>query len=141
GKAEQLIIALTEQRVNSDQTTINTIRQSIRMTLDCLDERIDGAGYDLLRLFSAYRDLMLLLGHAQISLYDLFHPALIADPPLKPVFTHLTSQQHETLVRQARTEYQSGLVQWLKTTANQDGLDKMQRAIAQMEKLPGPTAQ
>ena len=141
GKAEQLIIALTEQRVNPDQTTINTIRQSIRMTLDCLDERIDGAGYDLLRLFSAYRDLMLLLGHAQISLYDLFHPALIADPPLKPAFTHLTSQQHETLVRQARTEYQSGLVQWLKTTVNQDGLDKMQRAIAQMEKLPGPTAQ
>lgn len=141
GKAEQLIIALTEQRVTPDQTTINTIRQSIRITLDCLDERIDGAGYDLLRLFSAYRDLMLLLGHAQISLYDLFHPALIADPPLKPASTHLTSQQHETLIRQARTEYQSGLVQWLKTTANQDGLDKMQRAIDQMEKLPGSTAQ
>lgn len=140
-KTEQLIVALIEQRINSDDAIINTIRQSAKTTLDYLDDLIDGAEENLLHLFPTYRDLMLLLGHEQISAYDLFHPALVANPPLKPALVNLTSQQHETLIRQARSEYQSGLVQWLKNVPNQEGLDKMRRAIIQIEKLPGSTEQ
>jgi len=141
GKTEQLIVALIEQRMNPDDVIINTIRQSAKTTLDYLDDLIDGAEENLLRLFPIYRDLMLLLGHEQISAYDLFHPALVANPPLRPALANLTPQQHETLVRQARTEYQSGLLQWLKNAPGQNGLDKMRRAIIQIEKLPGTTEQ
>jgi chemosensory pili system protein ChpA (sensor histidine kinase/response regulator) len=141
GKIEQLIIVLAEKQLNPDTATINTIRQSAKSTLDYLNDLIDGAEENLLRLFPAYRDLMLLLGHEQISVYDLFHPALVANPPLEPALVSLTTQQHEILVRQARTEYQSGLAQWLKNASSQDGLDKMRRAITQIEKLPGSAEQ
>ncbi|MDC8444877.1 MAG: Hpt domain-containing protein [Nitrosomonas sp.] len=141
GKTEQLIVALIEQRMNPDDTIINTIRQSTEITHDYLNDLIDGAEENLLRLLPAYRDLMLLLGYEQISAYDLFQPALVASPPLRPALANLTSQQHETLIRQARTEYQSGLLQWLKNTSDQGGLDKMRRAIIQIEKLPGTTEQ
>lgn len=141
GKIEQLIIALIEKQMHPDSAIINTIKQSAKTTLDYLDDLIDGAEENLLRLFPIYRDLMLLLGHEQISVYDLFQPDLIANPPLKSALADLTSQQLETLTKQARTEYQSGLAQWLKSAASPDNLDKMRRAITQIEKLPGPVEQ
>ncbi len=141
GKIEQLIIALIEKQVNPDDAVINMLKQSAKTTLDYLDDLIDGAEENPLRLFPVYRNLMLALGHEQASVYDLFHPGLVANPPLKPALANLATQQHETRVKQARAEYQSGLAQWLKNTSSSAGLDKMRHAIDQIGQLPGSSEQ
>ncbi|MBX3628895.1 MAG: Hpt domain-containing protein [Nitrosomonas sp.] len=141
GKIEQLIIAMIGKQVNPDDAVINMIKQSAKATLDYLDDLIDGAEENPLHLFPVYRNLMLTLGHEQASVYDLFHPGLIEAPPLRPALAHLTTQQHETRVKQTRAEYQSGLAQWLKNTSSSAGLNQMHRAIDQIGQLPGSSEQ
>ncbi len=135
-KVEQLINAMIEKQINPDDSVIDMIKQSAKTTLDYLDDLTDGAAENPLRLFPVYHSLMQMLGYEQASVYDLFHPGLVAPPPLKPALADLTTQQHETLIKQARAEYQSGLAQWLKNTSSTAGLDKMHHAIDQIGQLP-----
>ena len=141
GKTEQVIIALIEKQINPDETVIDTIKQAAKSTLDYLDDLIEGAEENMLRLFPVYQDLVQLLGHEQVSVYDLFHPALTANPSFTTKQSNVAELKPQLLIKQARTEYQFGLLQWLKDTGNKEALGKMRHAIGLIEQLPGPSGQ
>lgn len=141
GKIEQVIVALIEKQINPDGRVIDTIKKAAKSTMDYLDDLIDGNEENLLRLFPAYQELMRLLGHEQASVYDLFHPVLLAKPEFKTRQANIAELSPPLLIKQARAGYQLGLVQWLKDTANKAALNKMRRAIGLVEQLSGSSGQ
>lgn len=141
GKIELLLDDLMTQRSDTVLTCTDTINRAINAILDYLNHLIDGSTGNPLRLFSAYRDLMYLTGNQQVSELDLFFPFLRTDPPLKPLVNESNSQQLKLLAKRARTEYQMGLVQWLKNPSATENLEKMHHALTEVEQLPGPSEQ
>lgn len=139
-KAEQLI-ATADKQNDFGTESLDVIKRTMRALLNYLDELVNGAEENPLRLFPVYRDLMQLLGHQQVSEIDLFYPSLTANPPLKPELVNTDASQLKTLAKQARAEYQTGLVQWLKKTDSNNNLKKMHNATNQIEQFPGPTEQ
>ncbi|WP_177167673.1 Hpt domain-containing protein [Nitrosomonas marina] len=141
GKIELLLDELMTQQSDAVLTCTDAINRAINAILDYLNHLIDGStGYPL-RLFPAYRDLMYLTGNQQVSELDLFFPFLRSDPPLKSIVNESNSQQLKLLAKRARTEYQMGLVQWLKNPSATENLEKMHHALTEVEQLPGPAEQ
>ena len=138
---EHHLTALIDGHIQPDTATVDILKEAVINTLDYLDDLMDGAPENLLRLYPVYRTLMQSLGREQISVFDLFHPALTATPTLKPVLPESATQPVKVRMKHARTEYQFGLAQWLKNTTVKVGLDKMRNAIAQIEQLPGSSEQ
>ncbi len=140
-KIEQLIKTAGKQDNDFGSTGIDVIKRTINALLNYLDELINGAEENPLRLFPVYQDLMHLLGHQQVSEADLFYPSLTASPPLKPELADTDALQLKAQAKRARAEYQAGLVQWLKNTTSNDNLKKMHAAICEVAQFPGPTEQ
>ncbi|HNP25414.1 MAG TPA: Hpt domain-containing protein [Nitrosomonas sp.] len=139
-KIEQLI-ATADKQNDFGQAGIDVIKRTMNALLNYLDELVNGAEENPLRLFPVYRDLMQLLGHQQVSEVDLFYPGLTANPPLKPELADTDASQLKALAKSARAAYQTGLVQWLKNTASNDNLKRMHAAINQVAQFPGPPEQ
>lgn len=82
-KIEQLVTNLMGKKVDPTQASITVLKQATNALLYYLDELVDGAEENPMRLFPVYCDLMRLVGEKQVSAFDLFHPNLTVDPPLK----------------------------------------------------------
>lgn len=139
GKMEQLVEALINKKITPDQPVFDALKQSTKALLYYLNEIIDGAGENPLRLFPAYRGLMQVYGFENAPESDLFFPRLTAHPPLKAEAAHIDAFAAKTLAKQLGAEYQAGLLKWLRDSSNQAGLQQMAAAVNQIEAFPGTT--
>lgn len=140
-KMEQLIEALIEKKIESSQPILDALKQSIQALLYYLNELIDGAEENPLRLFPPYRELMQVYGFENVPESDLFFPQLIANPPLKAESAPIDPATVKTSGKQAGAEYQAGLLKWLREPSNKDGLQQMAGAVNQIEAFPGTIEQ
>lgn len=137
GKMEQLVEALINKKITPDQPVFDALKQSTKALLYYLNEIIDGAGENPLRLFPAYRGLMQVYGFENAPESDLFFPRLTAHPLLKAEAAHIDAFAAKTLAKQLGAEYQAGLLKWLRDSSNQAGLQQMAAVVNQIEAFPG----
>ena len=140
-KIEQLIEALIGKKIEPSQQIFDALKQSTKALLYYLDELVDGAEENPLRLFPTYRELMQVYGFENVPESDLFFPRLTVTPILKAESAHIDSSAVKTLAKQIGTEYQTGLLKWLRDTSNKDGLQQMADAVSQIEEFPGTIEQ
>ena len=140
-KMEQVIDALIYKKIELSPSVIDALKQSTKALLFYLNELIDGAEENALRLFPVYRSLMQVYGFENAPESDLFFPRLTVDPVLKDPAAHIDTISAKTLAKQLGAEYQAGLLKWLRDPSNQQGLQKMVAAVNQIEVFPGTAEQ
>jgi chemosensory pili system protein ChpA (sensor histidine kinase/response regulator) len=140
-KMEKLIDALIHQQITPEPLALKALRQTADALMHYLYELIDGTDGNPMRLFPAYRNLMQAQGVKNVSESDLFYANLVSEPPLQGALPNSEPAEIITIAKQARTEYQAGLLKWLRDSTNQDSLQQMIKAIGLIEKLPGSTEQ
>ncbi len=140
-KMEQLIDALITKKIEPNQAIFSALRQSNKALLYYLNELIDGAEDNPLRLFPTYRELMQVYGFENAPESDLFFPRLTAAPTLKAESAYIDASVVRTLAKQIGTDYQAGLLNWLRDPSNKDGLQQMAEAVNHIEGFPGTAEQ
>jgi len=140
-KMEQVIDALIYKKIEMSSPVIDALKQSTKALLFYLNELIDGAEENALRLFPAYRSLMQVYGFENAPESDLFFPQLTGAPALKAQAAHIDAISVRSLAKQLGTEYQAGLLKWLRDPSDQQGLQQMAVAANQIETFPGTTEQ
>ncbi|QOJ21021.1 MAG: Hpt domain-containing protein [Gammaproteobacteria bacterium] len=137
GKMEQLVDALLSKKIKPNPAVFDALKQSTKALLYYLNELIDGAEENPLRLFPAYRSLMQVYGFENAPESDLFFPRLAATPALKAEAASIDDAAAKILAKQLGAEYQSGLLKWLRDPSNQDGLRQMAAVADRIEEFPG----
>lgn len=138
---EKLVNALINNQINPEPAALKALKQTSDALMRFLYELIDGADGDPVCLFPVYRNLMQAQGVNNVSESDLFCANLNSEPPLQAILPNSASINIGSATKQARTEYQAGLLKWLRNTASQDGMQQMIKAVSLIEKLPGSTKQ
>ena len=140
-KTEQIMSALIERKIEASPQVLNALKEITHALRTYLDELIEGKEDNPLRLLPAYKELVQAAGFETAPECDLFFPQLRTEPPLQAESTTINRFEIKSLTIQARTEYQAGLLKWLKDTSNKDGLQQMMLATSQIEKFPGTIEQ
>ena len=138
---EALLTALQEKHIEPNTQALAVTRQAIRAIYRYLDALIDGEIDNPIRLFPIYRKIMQIQGREEISESDLFFPDIRESLPLQPVELNLDDSSRQEAARQARAQFQSGLLNWLKNTEDKQSLQKMMEAVRSIEKLPASIEQ
>jgi len=133
---ESLLKSLYQQELDPTPQILTTARQAIRLLYRHLDSLVDGEVDNPAKFFQIYQQIMQARGIEAISEADLFFPSMRGEPPLPPVQYPLDTQARLTATRSARTQFQSGLLGWLKDTGNRQSLQQMIDAVHSIEKLP-----
>ncbi len=136
-KMEQLVAAVISKKIEPSPPIFDALKQSTKALLYYLNELIEGAEENPLRLFSAYRGLMQVYGFENAPESDLFFPRLTASPALKAESAHINALMAKPLAKQLGAEYQTGLLKWLRDPSDKDGLQQMAAAVNQIEEFPG----
>ena len=139
GKMEQLVDALLSKKIEPGPPVFDALKQSTKALLYYLNELIDGAEENPLRLFPAYRSLMQVYGFENAPESDLFFPRLTVTPALKAEAAAIDDAAAKILAKQLGSEYQAGLLKWLRDPSNQDGLRQMAAVADKIEEFPGST--
>jgi len=140
-KMEGLIEALLQEKVESPSQTRVVLKQATRAIYRYLDALIDGISDNPATLLPIYRKLMQVQGIKEISESDLFFPDLRQDLPLPKTIPEGDPSQKLSTVKKVRSEFQTGLLKWLKDTSNKEGLKQMFDAVNLAEQIPAPIEQ
>ncbi|MBX3617704.1 Hpt domain-containing protein [Nitrosomonas sp.] len=140
-KMEQLVDALIFKKIEPNPAIFDALKQSTKALLFYLNELIDGAEENPLRLFPAYRELMQVYGYQNAPESDLFFPKLAGNPALKAEAAHIDAATAKLSVKKLAADFQAGLLKWLRDPSNQSGLQQMTAAVAAIEEFPGTAEQ
>lgn len=138
-KMEQLVDALLAKKIAPNPQICDALKQSNKALLYYLNELIDGKEENPLRLFPTYRGLMQVYGFENAPESDLFFPRLTINPALRAEAAHIDAAAAKILAKQMGTEYQAGLLKWLRDPTHKDGLQQMADAVDHIEEFPGTT--
>ncbi len=134
--AEQLLGALARGEPAADADSIALAGRAVAAIGNYLDELVHGAPDQPLRLAPLYSEIANVRGLQGASAADLFYPDLSPRPPRRPEgTTTLTGDAAQAELRGARTRFERGLVEWLRTGAGGAGAQAMRDAIATVEAL------
>ena len=97
-----------------------------------LNELVDGASHQPVRLFPAYKAVMQARGAERIAESDLFFPDLSARPPQREA-PEVPPDMREHVMAQRR-RFQSGLLRWLRNSADPAALKDMGDAVRAIER-------
>ena len=97
-----------------------------------LNELVDGAPHQPVRLFPAYQAVMQARGAARIAESDLFFPDLSARPPQREA-PEVPADMREHVMAQRR-RFQSGLLRWLRNSGDAAALKDMGDAVRAIER-------
>ena len=140
-KMEQLVDALIFKKIEPDPAIFDALKLSTKALLFYLNELIDGAEENPLRLFPAYRELMQVYGYQNAPESDLFFPRPTGNPALKSEATHIDAAAAKLLAKKLAADFQAGLLKWLRDPSNQSGLQQMAAAVGAIEEFPGTAEQ
>ncbi|HRQ06061.1 MAG TPA: Hpt domain-containing protein [Nitrosomonas halophila] len=138
---EALLKSLCEQKLASQPDTLQVVSQSLRAIERYLNALVDGKEDNPAKLFPVYRKIMQVQGLEEVSASDLFFPSMRESLPLTPASSDLDTPAKQTAARQARTLFQTGLVNWLRDSSNKQSLQQMIDAVRMIEQLPAPIEQ
>lgn len=141
GSVEELLLALQEQRVEADTSALAVVHQAVQCIYRYLDALIDGEEANPVKLFPLYRKLMQVQGVTEVPESDLFFPDMRESLPLQPVSLDLDTASRQEMTKQARSQFQSGLLGWLKDANDKQSLQQMIEAVRSIETLPASIEQ
>jgi chemosensory pili system protein ChpA (sensor histidine kinase/response regulator) len=129
---EAMLAGIEENAVGAEAAVLESGRRGLAAIRQYLDDLIDGAPDQPLRMFSAYRNLALARGLPEPEPTELFFPDLTLRPPRREVEPQpLTADALAARIKAARLGFQRGLVKWLKNDPK--GAAEMRTSVAMIE--------
>ena len=129
---EALLAGFEESAIEASPQAVTAGRNALAALRHYLDDLVDGAPDQALRLLPAYRELALARGLSEPAPTELFFPDLTQRPPRRahePVT--LGGATLKARIKKACTGFQRGLLKWLKHDAR--GATQMRDAAALVE--------
>ena len=131
-ECEHLIDALESGSVAMSAGIAANLAAAFRALTAYLDDLVEGAPHQPVRLYPAYRDVMAARGADRILESDLFFPDLSPRPPRREpqevpadIIAYVAAQ---------RRRFQAGLLRWLRNAADNAALREMTEAVRAIER-------
>ncbi len=130
---ERAYLAVLDGR-HANKTTVSTMDRGVYALGQFLDDLGKGEPNVPLKLFPLYRDLSQLLGEAPVTEIDLFYPDVsVRSPPHENIA--LTPVDTTQQLRALRTQFQRGMLAWLRDAGSERGLQQMQIAMDGIDRI------
>ncbi len=132
-EVEHFMAALESRAVAPTADTVDRLDQGFNAIGKYLDDLMGGAPDVPLALFPMYKKLLVARGVERVSESDLFFPDLSVRAPQSDALAPVAEADIPHYARTIRTQYQKGLLAYLKGTDDRAGLAAMRDALAQIE--------
>jgi chemosensory pili system protein ChpA (sensor histidine kinase/response regulator) len=132
-EVERFMQALEAREVEPTADTLDLLDQGFNTVAKYLDDLMGGAPDVPLALFPMYKKLLEARQVERVSESDLFFPDLSVRAPKSAQTAPVTDADVPRYVRTVRTQYQKGLLSYLKNPGDRTGLSTMRDALAQIE--------
>ncbi|MEW5965500.1 MAG: Hpt domain-containing protein [Pseudomonadota bacterium] len=142
GTLEACLDDVSENRLPADDAMLRALRNALEGLQRWVKDLADGRGSGELALFPLYKRLRELQGAEQVFEGELFFPDLRAQMSGKPVGAGLSQEALAAEVKNIRTQFQRGLLAFLRNNDAELGLRRMRDALAEIERIvPSEAAQ
>ena len=132
-EVEHLFEGFEAQPQQADERAIELVGSAFRAVIQYLEELLEGAPHQPVRLFPSYRALLSLRGADRIHPADLFYPDLSIRPPRHSIQgSPLTAEE----VSQQRAIFERALLVYLRDDKNREAAADMQGAVERIEATP-----
>ncbi|WP_288132031.1 Hpt domain-containing protein [Accumulibacter sp.] len=127
---ESLLEAIELQERPATPATVQLAQSALAALRHYLDDLISGQPNQPLRLLPLYREVQSARGRERVFATDLFYPDLSVQPPQRtgPVPKHRRGEFAHRL-HQQRAHFQHGLLAWLRTPKDDQGVAEMLNAV------------
>ena len=126
------------------KSTISVLDRAVLALKEFIDGLSKGEANAPIKLFPVYREISTLQGKTEVTEKDLFFPDLALDAPLHPAAQVVTKDKLPALLQAQRSRYQRGLLAWLRSPSESQGLQEMRQALETLDiianQLPHPRA-
>lgn len=126
------LAALAQGELPLNESQVALSRRAFATIGNYLEELVNGAPDQPLRLLSLYRELVLARGETAPSPADLFFPDLSVRIPQRDGTPKLDAEQRQKQCQTMRSHFQHGLLSW-HNQADADGINAMRAALAGLE--------
>lgn len=130
---EKLSEALAQSTIAISRTALDLIRDANHAVEHHLDGLLKDKPNLELQLFPVYEQLRLARGIDQTNASDLFFPDMGHRAPTRGEVAQLTAAEQTQLVKKSRTEFQRGLLDFLRQQQAERGLTAMRDAVRAVE--------
>ena len=142
GTLETCLDDVSENRLPADDAMLRALRNALEGLQRWIKDLADGRGSGELALFPLYKRLRELQGAEQVFEGELFFPDLRAQMSGKPVGAGLSPEALAAEVKTIRTQFQRGLLAFLRNNDAEEGLRRMRDALVEIERIvPSEAAQ
>jgi chemosensory pili system protein ChpA (sensor histidine kinase/response regulator) len=132
-EVEHLFEGFEAQPQHADERAIELVGSAFRAVIQYLEELLEGAPHQPVRLFPSYRALLSLRGADRIHPADLFYPDLSIRPPRHSIQgTPLSPEE----ITQQRAIFERALLIYLRDDKNREAAADMQSAVEKIEATP-----
>ncbi len=131
-ECERILESAETGGVPMDASRGAALAQAFEALPSYLNELVDGAPHQPVRLFPSYRAVMQARGAERIAESDLFFPDLSARPPQREVPEPPADMREYVLAQRRR--FQSGLLRWLRNNGDAAALKDMGEAVRAIER-------
>lgn len=138
---EKLMSELAEKNIEPEPSVVETIQQTTHALLHYLNELIEGAEENPLRLFPVYRDVMHAQGIKNVSESSLLVSRMVSEPSFQAALFNMAPYEVGTLVKKTCSAYQTAFLKWVRDSSDKESLQQMADAVSQIEKFPGSKKQ
>ncbi len=139
GVLEDTLGGMADQSIAADNSQTRVLLNALEALLKWVGRMADGRGEGELALFPAYRSLRAMLGEEQVFEGELFFPSLRIQRPAN--LPDITQDELSQRVKAARSDFQRGLLAFLRNVKPDAGLSAMRRALAEVESCaPSPAS-
>ncbi|HOL64143.1 MAG TPA: Hpt domain-containing protein, partial [Accumulibacter sp.] len=133
---EALLVAVEQRQCNAGSAVIPLAQRAIVALGNYLDDLLSGQPNQALRLLPLYQELQVARGFERAQPGDLFFPDLRIRPPRRSSpLPKVSRQEAQHLLRNARSQFQRGLLAWLRSPQSGTGSDDMLNAVQRIESL------
>ena len=139
-EVERMLAALEKRELEADGDRLDLVDQGLVALGKYLDDLMAGMPDVPLRLFPAYRALLDARGAERVSESDLFFPDLGVRAPKGQASALVADNELPRYVRSQRTQYQKGLLGFLRNPEDRAGLRQMREALEFIEQTQAQPA-
>ncbi|MBT9612402.1 MAG: Hpt domain-containing protein [Burkholderiales bacterium] len=132
-EVERFMAALEAREVEPTADTLDLLDQGFNTISKYLDELMGGAPDVPLKLSAAFNQLLAARKVERVSESDLFFPDLAVRAPKSDAPPPVAEAERPRYVRNLRTQYQKGLLGYLRNPNDRAGLAAMRDALAAIE--------
>ncbi len=133
---EALLVAVEQKQCKAANVVIPLAQRAIVALGHYLDDLMAGQPNQALRLLPLYQEVQVARGFERAQPSDLFFPDLRIRPPRRSEpLPKVGRQEAQNLLRNARSQFQRGLLAWLRSAQSGSGADEMRDAVRRIERL------